>query len=57
MYTGQRQEEVTCNQNLTYDPATGDNIPVQHHRGARLSGVGIHQRRVHAGVVQLARAR
>jgi hypothetical protein len=26
-YTGQRQEEVTNNQNLTYDAATGDNIP------------------------------
>ncbi len=26
-YTGQRREEVTFNQNLTYDPATGDNIP------------------------------
>ena len=26
-YTGQRQEEVTNNQNLTYDPNTGDNIP------------------------------
>jgi hypothetical protein len=26
-YTGQRQEEVTNNQNMTYDPATGDNIP------------------------------
>ena len=26
-FTGQRQEEVTGNQNLTYDPATGDNIP------------------------------
>ena len=27
-YTGQRQEEVTNNQNMTYDPATGDNIPL-----------------------------
>ena len=35
---------------------TGDNIPVQHHRVAGLSGMGIHQRRVHAGVVELARA-
>jgi len=26
-YTGQRREEVTFNQNLTYDPATGDNVP------------------------------
>jgi hypothetical protein len=26
-YTGQRREEVTSNQNLTYDPVTGDNIP------------------------------
>ncbi|HEY3160854.1 MAG TPA: TonB-dependent receptor [Vicinamibacterales bacterium] len=26
-YTGQRREEVTNNQNLRYDPATGDNIP------------------------------
>jgi hypothetical protein len=26
-YTGQRREEVTANMNLTYDPATGDNIP------------------------------
>jgi len=26
-YTGQRREEVTSNQNLTYDQATGDNIP------------------------------
>ena len=25
-YTGQRQEEVTNNQNMTYDPATGDNF-------------------------------
>ena len=26
-YTGQRREEVTSNQNLTYDPATGDPVP------------------------------
>ena len=26
-YTGQRREEVDINQNLTYDPATGDNVP------------------------------
>jgi hypothetical protein len=26
-YTGQRREERTFNQNLTYDPATGDNVP------------------------------
>jgi len=27
VYTGQRREEVTGNQNLTFDPKTGDNIP------------------------------
>ncbi len=27
VYTGQRREEVDINQNLTYDPKTGDNIP------------------------------
>ena len=27
VYTGGRKEETTFNQNLTYDPATGDNIP------------------------------
>ncbi len=26
-FTGQRREERTFNQNLTYDPATGDNVP------------------------------
>ena len=26
-FTGQRREEVTSNQNLTYDPATGDPVP------------------------------
>ena len=26
-YTGQRREEVDVNQNLTYDPRTGDNVP------------------------------
>jgi hypothetical protein len=26
-FTGQRREEVTNNQNLTYDPATGDPVP------------------------------
>ena len=27
VFTGQRREETTVNMNLTYDPATGDNIP------------------------------
>jgi hypothetical protein len=27
VFTGQRREEVDYNMNLTYDPATGDNIP------------------------------
>jgi hypothetical protein len=27
MYTGQRREEIDTNQNLVYDPATGDNKP------------------------------
>ncbi len=27
VFTGQRREEVAYNMNLTYDPATGDNIP------------------------------
>jgi hypothetical protein len=27
VFTGQRKEEVDYNMNLTYDPATGDNIP------------------------------
>ena len=51
VYTGQRQEEVTGNQNLTYDPATGDNIPFSIIACARLPRMGIRQRRVHAGMV------
>ena len=27
VFTGQRREEVAYNMNLTYDPATGDNVP------------------------------
>ena len=38
-------------QNLTYDPATGDNIPFSIIASRVVPGLGIRQRRVHAGMV------